>query len=82
MNKITHRIKIFFLRVKWYFDRLYFAQKHFEQVKNYSFLVSTREKAYSNLLVLQREKPGSEEVLVAHTQVKLLDKIIGYVNSR
>lgn len=79
MKRLLHLVKVKFLGIKWYFDRLYFAQKHAKAVKNYEFLIGIRAAAHERFLEIDRESNGNPDHEKLKVQIELLDKIIGYV---
>ena len=80
--KMLHRLKIKFLRVRWYFDLLNYARAHGKEVDNYKFLVDIRKSAYDSFLEKQRINPDDPDVKKLDIQIKLIDKILGYVDRR
>ena len=79
MRRIIHKIKVTTNKLGHFFKVLGWAMAHSKQVKNYKFLTSLRELAYEKMLKSEREdkKDIAEKLKI---QVKLLDKIIDYVD--
>jgi len=76
---IIHKIKIFFLRIKWYLVIVSKAILHSKEVKNYEFLLNAKNKAHEKYLKLQRENPDNEDLFKLNIQIGLIDKILNYV---
>ena len=80
MKRVIHKIKIFFLKIKWYFENLRFALLHAKQVKNYNFLADLYETAYNKLLEVEKTDPENhKDIDKLKIQLELISKILKYV---
>ena len=81
MMKLLHRIRLIKSKIEWFFKIVYFAMIHSRQVKNYEFLIESKNKALLKLLEAERKEIVNEdEILKLKTQIDLLTKIINYVS--
>ena len=78
MKKI-HKIKLFFLKIKWYFDLLNFARNHSKEVDDYKFLVKLKKEAHQKYLEIERKELDDEKLTKLKIQLDLIDKILNYV---
>ena len=77
-----YRIKLFFAKIRWYFDTINYAREHEKAVDNYKFLVSLRKNIHNDFLEFQRVDSTNPELIKLETQIELIDKILDYTNGK
>lgn len=81
MRRITHKIKIVFIKIRWIWQVWFWAMTHHKQVKNYKYLMEAKKTAKLELLKTQKEENSiaKDRVNKLEIQIALLDNIINYV---
>lgn len=74
---IAHRIKVFVNEVGYAVSIIFWAFRHFKEIKHFSFLVNLRKQCEANYLEAQRTE-NTDKMKKAEIQKNLLDKILQY----
>jgi len=79
MRKIIHSIKLFFSRIKWYFNTINYARTHAKEVDNYEFLMKAKRVLHQKYLEIERREMDDDKLVKIGGQLELIDKILNYV---
>jgi len=75
-----YKIKMFFVRIKWFLSTINYARTHAREVDNYKFLRSLRDLAHNKYLELDRIDTENPDKKILKIQIELMDKILKYTN--
>jgi di/tripeptidase len=80
--KLKHKSILFFRRIAWYIEGVYKAISFYKQVKNFNFLIKTKEVLEMKLLEVKRNEKESETTIRLEAQIDVIQKILKYGDRR